>query len=239
MRSLLRDKPDGFPRSKEDEEDGIQNQSSMEIDSEDSDAAEIRRLTMADEDQDDSEEAEEEDQDMEDESESEQMDDGEEGEEESDDEISEPGEDSDSSVDEKENNKILKKRTLKERLREEQEIRDKEKRMRSDQDKPKDIDDFERLLVANQDQSYLWIQYMAFMLDNLGIDAARKVVERAIKSVAISNDEDKLNIWTAFMNLESNFGTQETLESCTKRALEVNDRKKIYLNLIDIYKSSM
>lgn len=124
-------------------------------------------------------------------------------------------------------------------MREEQEIRDKEKRMRSDQDKPKDIDDFERLLVANQDQSYLWIQYMAFMLDNLGIDAARKVVERAVKSVGISNDQDKLNIWTAFMNLESNFGTQETLESCTKRALEVNDRKKIYLNLIDIYKGGM
>jgi rRNA biogenesis protein RRP5 len=40
------------------------------------------------------------------------------------------------------------------------------------------------------------------------------------------------------MNLESNFGTQETLEECTKRALEVNDRKKIYLNLVDIYKAS-
>jgi len=78
------------------------------------------------------------------------------------------------------------------------------------------------------------------MLDNnLGIDAARKVVERAVKSVSISNDQDKLNIWTAFMNLESNFGTQESLESCTKKALEVNDRKKIYLNLIDIYKGSM
>ena len=40
------------------------------------------------------------------------------------------------------------------------------------------------------------------------------------------------------MNLESNFGTQESLEGCTRRALEVNDRKKVYINLIDIYKSS-
>jgi len=39
------------------------------------------------------------------------------------------------------------------------------------------------------------------------------------------------------MNLESNFGSQESLEKCTKRALEVNDRKSVYLNLIDIYKS--
>lgn len=36
-------------------------------------------------------------------------------------------------------------------MKEEQEIRDKEKRMRSGTDKPKDIDDFERLIVANQD----------------------------------------------------------------------------------------
>ena len=40
------------------------------------------------------------------------------------------------------------------------------------------------------------------------------------------------------MNLESNFGTQESLEEATKRALEVNDKKKIYLSLIDIYKNS-
>lgn len=79
---------------------------------------------------------------------------------------------------------------------------------------------------------------MAFMLDHVGLDAARKVVDRAVKSIAITSEQDKLNIWTAFMNLESNFGSQETLEQVTKRALEVNDRRKVYLNLIDIYKNS-
>ena len=79
------------------------------------------------------------------------------------------------------------------------------------------------------------------MLDNLGADAARRIAERAVKSVSISNEEDKFNLWIAFMNLENNFGTQQTLEryalilfilslnSVVKRALEVNDRKKIYL----------
>lgn len=166
----------------------------------------------------------------------------EEGEEESDDEIGKESvqsdEDSESSLDDQKDSKILKKRSLKERIKEEQVIRDKEKRMRADEDTPKDIDDFERLLVANPDQSYLWIQFMAFMLDNVGIEAARKVVERGVKSVNISNDHDKINIWTAFMNLENNFGTQDSLEMCTKRALEVNDRKKIYLTLIDIYKGN-
>lgn len=79
---------------------------------------------------------------------------------------------------------------------------------------------------------------MAFMLDKLGMDAARRVVERAVKSVSISNEEDKFNIWVAFMNLESVKGTQETLEKVVKRALEVNDRKKIYLQLINVYQNS-
>lgn len=81
---------------------------------------------------------------------------------------------------------------------------------------------------------------MAFMLDSeLGVDAARKVAERAIKAIPMADDKEKLNVWTAYMNLESNFGTQETLEAVTKRALELNDRRKVYLNLIDIYKSAM
>ncbi len=52
---------------------------------------------------------------------------------------------------------------------------------------------------------------MAFMLDNLGIAAARRIAERAVKSVSISNEEDKFNIWVAYMNLENNFGDQNTL----------------------------
>ena len=46
------------------------------------------------------------------------------------------------------------------------------------------------------------------MLDNIDVDAARKVAERAVKGVSVSNDQDKLNIWTAYMNLENNFGNQ-------------------------------
>jgi rRNA biogenesis protein RRP5 len=48
---------------------------------------------------------------------------------------------------------------------------------------------------------------MAFMLDKLGADSARRIAERAVKSVSISSEEDKLNLWVAYMNLENNFGT--------------------------------
>ena len=108
--------------------------------SQDSDAAEMKRLINYDD-----ESGEEE--------QNESMDSGdsdEEGEQESD-----PDVDSDSDPETEEEvattKTKLKKRTLKDRLAEEQEIRDKEKRMRLGEDAPRDIDDFERLLVANQD----------------------------------------------------------------------------------------
>ena len=43
------------------------------------------------------------------------------------------------------------KQTLKARIKEEQEIRKKEKNMRNNTDQPKNIDDFERLVVSNTD----------------------------------------------------------------------------------------
>lgn len=49
---------------------------------------------------------------------------------------------------------------------------------------------------------------MAFMLDNVGLDAARKVAERAVSAISMTSEQNKLNIWTAYMNLESNFGSQ-------------------------------
>lgn len=154
------------------------------MDSKDSDAEEMKRLINYDE---QSEEAEEEqsDEDMQGDSDDE---DDEEGEEESDPEDDSEAQDSSDSEADKPVKSKLKKRSLKDRLVEEQEIRAKEKRMRTGDDSPKDIDDFERLLVANQDQSYLWIQYMAFMLDNVDASAARKVAERAIKGVTMTND---------------------------------------------------
>lgn len=130
------------------------------------------------------------------------------------------------------------KQSLKSRIKEEQKIRLKEKNMRNNTDQPKTIDDYERLVVSNQDQSYVWIQYMAFMLDNLGVESARRVAERAVKSVSISNEEDKLNIWVAYMNLENNFGAKDTMQGVVKRALEVNDRQQVYLQLINMYQNS-
>jgi hypothetical protein len=96
------------------------------------------------------------------------------------------------------------KNALKAQIAQEKKIRNKEAELREEKGgEALDINDYERLLVADKDQSYLWIQYMAMILDKLDIDAARRIAQRAVKSVSMSNDADKLNIWIAYMNMES------------------------------------
>jgi len=74
------------------------------------------------------------------------------------------------------------KKALRAQLELEKTIRAKEAEMRSkDGAAPKSVNDYERMLVSDYDQSYLWIQYMAFMLENLDAEAARRVAERAVK----------------------------------------------------------
>lgn len=140
--------------------------------------------------------------------------------------------------DDSEEEKLPEKKGLKKRIQEERKIQEVEKQLGKEGEQPQSLDDFERLLVQNPDQSYVWIQYIAYMLENLDVKAARRVAERAVKSVSISSDQEKLNLWIAFLNLENSFGTQDTLQKVVQRALEVNDRKKVYLQLINIYMSS-
>ena len=51
-------------------------------------------------------------------------------------------------------------------------------------------------------------------------------------------EEDKLNIWIAFMNLENQFGIEESLQAVIRRALEVNDNRKVYLQVVNLYRTS-
>jgi hypothetical protein len=47
-------------------------------------------------------------------------------------------------------------------------------------------------------------------------------MERAIKSIAITQEQDKLNLWIGYLNLESSYGTTETLQAyqCRQELVE-------------------
>ncbi|KIW90790.1 uncharacterized protein Z519_08573 [Cladophialophora bantiana CBS 173.52] len=100
---------------------------------------------------------------------------------------------------------------------------------------PQSVDDFERLLLSEPDSSLLWLQYMAFHLDLGDTDQARQIGERALKAIGLGQEEEKLNVWVALLNLENAYGDDESIEDMFKRACEYNDPQEIYSRLTSIY----
>ncbi|XP_068709241.1 protein RRP5 homolog [Montipora foliosa] len=105
-----------------------------------------------------------------------------------------------------------------------------------DQDRlPETAEDFDRLVVSSPNNSVVWLQYMAYHLHTTDIDKARAVGERALKTISFREEQEKLNVWVALMNLENLYGTQESLMKVFERALQQNEPKKVFFQLIGIY----
>ena len=94
--------------------------------------------------------------------------------------------------------------------------------------------DYERTLLSQPDSSLIWTQYMAHLLQLGEIDKARSVAERALKIINIREENEKSNIWVAYLNMENSFGTAETLEEVFRRACEYTDKKKMHSHLVSI-----
>lgn len=72
---------------------------------------------------------------------------------------------------------------------------------------------FERIIMSDPNNSYTWIQYMAFKIKMVEIDAAREIARRALKKIFHEKEEERLNVWIALLNLEARFGSDEQLQS--------------------------
>ena len=94
--------------------------------------------------------------------------------------------------------------------------------------------DYERTLLSQPDSSLIWTQYMAHLLQLGEVDKARSIAERALKTINIREESEKLNIWVAFLNMENSFGTEETLDEVFQQACEYTDKKKMYSHLVSI-----
>lgn len=98
--------------------------------------------------------------------------------------------------------------------------------------------DFERTLLGSPNSSYLWIQYMSFQLQLSEIDKARAIGKRAIQTIHFREEQEKLNVWIALLNLENVYGTDATIETAFKDAARYNDSKTIHLRLAAIFDES-
>ncbi len=109
--------------------------------------------------------------------------------------------------------------------------------MTGDLDKygPQSVADFERQLLGQPNSSSLWIQYMAFQLQLNEVGKARDIAERALRTIHIREEEEKMNVWIALLNLENAYGNDESIEDVFKRACQYNDTQEMHERLASIY----
>ncbi|KAJ3336879.1 rRNA biogenesis protein rrp5 [Gonapodya sp. JEL0774] len=137
-----------------------------------------------------------------------------------------------------EKTKKSRKQRLQERKEEEKRIDQREKSLLDPSTAPQVAADFERLLLESPNDSLIWIKYMAFHMQMAEIDRARQTAERAIRTINYREEHEKLNVWIALMNLESAFGTAESLKAVFERAVQYNDPLKVYKQMVQIYQKS-
>jgi rRNA biogenesis protein RRP5 len=104
------------------------------------------------------------------------------------------------------------------RKKEEQLLREKERALAEGQLVPQQPEDFERLLMAEPNSSFLWVQYIAFYVSSADIEAARLLAQRALRSIHFRELQEKFNVWMAWLNLEYKYGSKEALEQTLKQA---------------------
>ena len=100
---------------------------------------------------------------------------------------------------------------------------------------PQSQADFERLLLGQPNSSVLWLSYMAFQLQLSEVDRAREIAERALRTINMREQTEKMNVWIALLNLENTYGTEDSLDEIFKRACQYNDSQEIHERLISIY----
>lgn len=119
--------------------------------------------------------------------------------------------------------------------------REEEARLRAIEEKyadpnqlPDSVDQFDRLVLSDPNNSKHWINYMVFHLQSTEIDKARSVARRALKTITFRNSDDQINIWVALLNLELRYGSKETYNDTLKEALMYNEPLNIYLRTVEI-----
>ncbi|CDU23309.1 related to RRP5-processing of pre-ribosomal RNA [Sporisorium scitamineum] len=103
---------------------------------------------------------------------------------------------------------------------------------------PESATDFERLLLGSPNSSFLWIQFMSFSLQLSDVDKAREIARRALKVINYREEQERMNVWIALLNLENTYGSDETLDATFREAVQANDGFTMYLKMINILETS-
>ncbi|XP_031623798.1 protein RRP5 homolog [Contarinia nasturtii] len=148
-------------------------------------------------------------------------------------------EDSESSSEDETDSPKKRKLSSKERFAaarlEEARIREIEKSLADDSILPTSIDQFDRLVMAEPSNSRAWINYMVFHVQATEIDRARAIGKKALKTIDVREQQERLNMWIALLNMELRFGSKDAFDEVLKEALLVNEPFKVYSVCLKIF----
>ncbi|KAE9552364.1 hypothetical protein FO519_004409 [Halicephalobus sp. NKZ332] len=95
--------------------------------------------------------------------------------------------------------------------------------------------DYDRLIVSNPNSAEAWISYMAYQAQNGNVDEARKIAENALNTIEAREEQERLNIYTAYLSLEVTSGDENSLKEVFRRATGAHDQLEVYKRLANIY----
>ena len=134
---------------------------------------------------------------------------------------------------------LTKREKARRRAAKELELHKKEQALKTRVDAaPETASEFEKALMGNPRSSFLWIRYVALHVSVGAHDEARAVAERALKAIPSSDQDEKMNLWVMYLNLEHAHGKPNPRDAVAKlfaRACQVANPKKLHLALAGTY----
>ena len=103
---------------------------------------------------------------------------------------------------------------------------------------PQSVADYERLLLGQPNNAELWVRYMVFQRELNEIEKARQIARRALATMNPREEKERLDVWTALLHLENDFGSPDLVDETFKEACQNNDAREVHERMIKIYISS-
>lgn len=100
---------------------------------------------------------------------------------------------------------------------------------------PQSAADFERLVLQSPHSSLMWLSYMAHHIELAELERARAVAERALSTISFREEQEKENVWLAYLNMETTYGEEKDVKKLIERAVQYCEPLNIYSKQCDMY----
>ena len=120
----------------------------------------------------------------------------------------------------------------------EEHIRNVEARRKAGLIAPTNVADFEQMVMSSPNSSYVWIQYMAFVIAQGELDRGRTLAKLALDTISFREDGERFNVWIALLNAENTYGSDETALQVLYQALGHTNQGRMYKAALDIFEQT-